>query len=86
MNSKSYYEAGLKVLNWRKLSIQMQARYGRWKAASDATWMENYNVLATTANGQKFMYKFEFRPDAEACVQWWKDNNCEAALEVVNHG
>ena len=87
MNNNSYHEAGMKVLNWRKLSVGMKARYGSWKAISDATWTTKYRVVVTQHNGKTlkapYIYPFESSEDANTCRQWWLEDNCWAEIEEV---
>jgi hypothetical protein len=87
MNNNSYHEAGRKVLNWRRLSIYMKARYGGWKAESDCSWTARYTVTVTHQNGkrlkQDISYPFEKLADAELCLGWWKENGCLAVLETL---
>lgn len=85
MNSNSYHEARMKALNWRKLPVHMKARYGRWKAASDVTWTPKFTVTVTHRRGrllkEPFIYPFEFKMDAQDCMQWWSENGCVAEIK-----
>jgi len=87
MNGGAYHEAGVKVLNWRKLSVGMQARYGKWKIACDCSWTAYFAVEVTHHNGRllkvAYRYPFEHEVDAKACLKWWEDNGCLAALETL---
>ena len=87
MNNADYHEAGIKVLNWRKLDVSMKARYGKWKASSDATWTTRYLVTVTHSKGKRLKkqiaYPFELKSSVDQCVQWWKENGCLAVVEEV---
>jgi len=78
----------MKVLNWRKLSVSMKARYGAWKAASDVTWLPKFNVTVTHSSGKKLkvpcVYPFEDRLWTETCRQWWLENGCLAEVKEAN--
>lgn len=85
MNNTQYHQARAKVLNWKRLSVSMRARYGAWKVASDSSWSTNYKVTVTHHNGKKLknvlVYPFESWLDAETCKLWWRENGCLAVSE-----
>jgi hypothetical protein len=89
MNNAQYHRAGKAVLNWKKLTISMQARYSGWIIKSSCSWAINYKVTVTHHNGRRLSkpssYPFEFLEDARVCIQWWKDNGCLAVLEEVRN-
>ena len=88
MNKGQYFEAGMKVLNWRKLSPGMKARYGAWKVLSDGSWQHKWTVTVTKHNGKKlkqpYIYPFGSESDANVCRQWWLENGCLAEVEAIS--
>lgn len=87
MNNSEYHRASASVLNWKRLSIPMKARYGGWIIKSTSSWTVNYMVTVTHHNGRRLnkqpQYPFEYEADAKICVQWWADNDCLAEVKEI---
>jgi hypothetical protein len=87
MNNNSHHNAVRTIPNWRRLSVSMKARYGKWIVSYCASWNPHWEVEVTYVNGrhpkQQILYSFEEKADAEACSQWWKENNCIAVIRKI---